>query len=259
MNVYCQSCGSSLVDLHDGVCLDCGYASTGTQLVSTIPTLPKRKIPVRVEVGLAVDRTPSSEAFSDSILVMPAQILTGVSQKAAEVLCWLQTHGDLESGDLEILHTDGGDPKQVVENLLTIEFAGGGRPRETHLDALCRLANLIPFTSNPRVARGVIIGFMTDDSKSLRDGRKPELLGEEFVKRGLLTYLVCEPRDRLMRFADAAQAMVIPITKNPDQAMVKDIVAKVSASIAATLATGGTVPLDIDSENVPDFAKSDKA
>jgi hypothetical protein len=258
---YCQFCGTPLT-ANQGGCPACGSNTVGSSIAGSavvspaIPTLQRRKIPVCLENATVVDRTASSQPFANATLLMVASILNGVSSKAAEVKCWLQSHGDRDYGETEILHSDGVQPKQLVEDLMQIEFAGGGDPAETHLDAIECLANTVPFTSNPRIARGVLLAFMTDDSKRLRSGKSPEQLGEELYNRGLLTYMVCEPRPRLDRFAQAAQALVIPINKNPSQDLVRDVVARVSASIVQTLSTGGTVPVDLNAGDSIDLLQT---
>jgi hypothetical protein len=200
-----------------------------------------------VKLFIDIDRTASSVPFSDAIIrqTIPP-ILRGIESKAAEVLVWLMSHGDLDFSQFPVFHADGVSVDQALAELPSIVFSGGGDPRESHLDGLEHLLNTVPYTNDQRVERGVVISFMTDESKPLRSTKSPTQLGKEFARAGFLTYLVCETdHRRLSEFAMAANAMMIPISKNPGPDMIRDIVSRVSASLVQTLSTGGTIPLDI--------------
>jgi len=251
--VYCSGCGSPM-QFDDIQCLHCGgnpWQQVTTSTLTPIPTLAKKKIPCRVLFGLDIDRTDSAIPFRNAITIdtIP-RVLRGVATKAAEVRVWIQSHGDHDYGEQEILHADGVSVEDALAELPNIPFAGGGDPRESHLEGLEHLLTTVPFTNNPQLERGVVVSFMTDESKPLRSGKSPTQLGLQFAQAGLLTYLVCEDgHRRITEFAHAANAMVIPISKNPSPDVICDVVTKVSASIVQTLSTGGTVPIDINPTN----------
>ncbi|MBL8820128.1 MAG: hypothetical protein JNL58_29160 [Planctomyces sp.] len=221
-----------------------GFNSETHSTATLIPQPRRRKVQVRAEIGITVDRTASSKSFEIGIRECIRLILENVQKRAGEVVVYLQSHGDLDEGQEIVLHSDGVSVEQACKDLAGIEFAGGGDPAEHHLDAFEALALNVPWTSDPSVARGVVIGFMTADSKKATSGRSSSQIGRLMKHTGLTTLLVCEPDcPRLARFADAAEAERIPINNSPTADDLAPIVQQIAASIAQTLNRGDTTPM----------------
>ena len=104
-------------------------------------------------------------------------ILDPIKDKARGVTVWLQTHGDRETGQDEVLLTDGGTPDQTIADAASIVYDGGGDPPEHHLDAVETLHARIPWNPNPAEARGALIAITTDDSKPAQSGRSADDIG----------------------------------------------------------------------------------
>ena len=70
-------------------------------------------------------------------------------------------------------------------------------------------------------------------------------IGEEINKKSLLLYLVCEPTPSLHELCNTAGGLMFQITNSPHPAEMQMIASRVSASIVATMARGGTVPINV--------------
>jgi hypothetical protein len=198
-----------------------------------------------VEVGVTVDRTGSSKAFEVGIPMTFEMIVKQLAAKARSVRCWLASHGDLDCGEPFVVHTDGGSVDQAGEDIKKITYGGGGDPSESHLDAIESLLNKVPWTANPARARGAILAFTTADSKPTRSGISARDLGAEIKRRGILLYLVSEPTPTLHDLVQAAQGLEFQISNSPDPVELQKIAAQLAASIVATVASGGTIPMTV--------------
>jgi hypothetical protein len=198
-----------------------------------------------VEVAATVDRTGSSKSFEVGIPLTFETIVRQLAAKARSVKCWLASHGDLDEGQDFVVHTDGGTPDQAIADIKKISYGGGGDAEEHHLDAVESLLNKVPWTANPARARGAILAFTTADSKPARSGISACDLGAEIRRRGILLYLVCEPTPTLHDLVKSAEGLMFQITNSPNPAELQKIAAQLAASIVATVATGGTVPLTV--------------
>ena len=245
--MYCPSCQTQ-VDASADVCPSCGWrfsASSGKPGTALVRPATRPKIQCEVNLATTIDRTGSSERFQTGIPNTFEMIVSQLRAKAREVKCWLGTHGDLDEGQKFIIHTDAGTPEQAVEDVKKISYGGGGDPPEHHLDAIEELLNCVPWTSDPSRARGAILAFMTADTKPTKSGISASELGKQVKAKGILLYLVCEPTPTLQELASAADGLVFQISNNPQPAEMQKIAAQVGASIVATVATGGTVPMTV--------------
>ncbi len=244
-NAACSGCGAEITAGRPH-CATCGQ-SVAVATPSTSPikiaVRPRPKIPVTAEIGITLDRTASSQTFEQGIRYLVPQLLEGVALRAARVQVYLQSHGDLDVGQDMVMHCAGGTVAEACVDLDDIVFGGGGPPQENHLDAVESLMTTIPFVKNPATHRGVIVAVMNAESKPARSGRSPEEIGRALLDQHLLTYLICEPTRKLKRLSAAARGMLVPISNNPSQKVIEQVVAEVGASIAMTLSTGGTTPL----------------
>jgi hypothetical protein len=198
-----------------------------------------------VDLAATVDRTGSSERFQTGIPQTYEMIVLQVKAKAREVKCWLGSHGDIDEGQNFIIHTDAGTPEQAVEDIKKISYGGGGDPPEHHLDAVESLLNRVPWTADSSRSRGAIITFMTADTKPAKSGISAAALGKQIKDKAILLYLVCEPTPTLHELASAAEGLVFQISNNPDPSEMQKIAAQLAASIVATVASGGTVPMTV--------------
>jgi hypothetical protein len=57
--------------------------------------------------------------------------------------------------------------------------------------------------------------------------------------------LVCEPTPTLHDLVKSAEGLMFRITNSPDPAELQRIAAQLAASIVATVASGGTVPMTV--------------
>ena len=244
---YCPSCQTE-VDTSVDVCPSCGWRfnTTGAKPGPTLVRAATRpKIQCKVDLAVTVDRTGSSEPFQKGIPATFEIIASQVKAKAREVACWVASHGDLDEGQDFIIHTDAGSVEQAVEDIKRISYGGGGDPPEHHLDAIESLVARVPWTADPSSARGAVVAFMTADTKPAKSGVSATALGKLIKDKGLLLYLVCEPTPSLQELATAAEGLVFQITNNPDPAEMQRIASRLSASIIATVASGGTVPMTV--------------
>ncbi len=243
--IDCPSC-KARVETSASACPHCGWRfNLADDPQPSVRPAARPKISAEVDMGLTIDRTASDERFKKGIQDSVPMILKPLETKATKVKVFLQTHGDLEEGQAMVLVTDGGTVDQAIQDAKNIVYAGGGLPPENHLDAIENLLKIIPWVADPRRARGAIVAFMTADTKPARSGRSAREIGEEILKRSLLLYLVCETTPTLKELCDAAGGMMCQITNNPDPAEMQMIASRVSASIAVTVASGGTRPMTV--------------
>ena len=245
--MYCPSCQTQ-VNASTDVCPSCGWrfnATSGKPAQSIVRPATRPKIQCQVDLAATVDRTGSSLRFQTGIPQTYEMIVSQVKPKVRKVNCWLASHGDLEEDQDFIIHTDAGTPEQAIEDIKKISFGGGGDASEHHLDAIESLLNRVPWTADPSRARGAIIAFMTADTKPAKSGISAAVLGKQIRDRGILLYLVCEPTPTLQELAFAAEGLVFQISNNPDPSEMQRIAAQLAASIVATVASGGTVPMAV--------------
>jgi len=244
MQTYCPSCQFPVGRLSGDTCPHCkwplGGAASGRSIVKPAA---RPKVQSEIDLATTVDRTGSSERFKAGIPATYELIVRSLIPRARTLRCTVQSHGDLDDGQNMILHTEGGTPVQAIADVRQIAFEGGGDPPEHHLDAILNLLQTVPWTADPRRARGAILGFLTADTKPARAGVGPRELGVRIKSRGVLLYLVCEPTPALVELVEGAEGLLFEITNNPDPQELHKIAAQLAASIVATVSAGGTVPL----------------
>ena len=248
----CPSCKEALVVDHVDNCPGCGWqfnVGVGKRGVSIVRPAVRPKIPCQVQIAITDDRTGSSEAFKCGIPVTVEGILTPVVAKAREVRVWFQTHGDLDEGQDTVLLVDGGTAEDAKKAANGVVYEGGGDAPENHLDAIERLANTVPWTADPRKARGAIVALMTADTKPARSGKTARQIGEEIKKRGVLLYCVCEETSQLRELCDAAGGWIFKISNTPDLRELQSIASKVAASITQVAGSGATLPFTASRAN----------
>ncbi|MEO1528209.1 MAG: hypothetical protein AAFX06_22490 [Planctomycetota bacterium] len=172
-------------------------------------------------------------------------ITAQIEGKARSLSVYLQSHGDEDYGQDPVLLTNGGTADQATEDLNKIVFEGGGDAEEHHLSGIEELANSVPWNSDPQKARGAVLAYTTADSKPAGSGQSARELGESLRSRGLLLYLICEPKPQLRELCEGAGGLMFPISNDPDPKEMQKIAGQLSASIVQTIATGGTVPLSV--------------
>jgi hypothetical protein len=220
-------------------------ASTGSGQAA--PTLirpaSRPKMQVDIDLAVTVDRTGSSDRFRTGIPITLEAIVTQIEGKARSVRCWLQSHGDQDDGQFPLLHTDGGTPNQAVDDCKRITYGGGGDAEEHHLDGIEHLLNTVPWSSDRSRSRGAILALLTEESKPLTSGKTAQQLGMEIKSRGILLYLICEPRPMLRELVNTAEGLMFQISNNPDLAELQRIASQLAASVIATVGSGSTKPI----------------
>lgn len=245
--MYCPSCQTQVVASAD-VCPSCGWrfnTSSGKPGTAIVRPAMRPKIQCEVEIAWLNDRSGSGENWKVGAPLTAETISSQVGNKARSQKWWVYSHSDEELGELPILHTDGGSPEQAIEDIKKISYGGGGDPPETHLSAIENALDNIPWTLDPARARGAIIAYVNADSKPAMSGRTPAEIGQRIKDKGILLYLICEPTPSLKELVDAAEGIMFKISNSPDPAELQKIGSKLSMSIAATLACGGTVPMTV--------------
>jgi hypothetical protein len=249
---YCPDCGAQLSNLPHGSanCPHCGFPLQVVAPETTVmPNYQQSRVPVNLQMAVDVDRTGSLRRYAEGVPRTLEAILGHLNGKTAGLEVSLQSHGDLDCNEPHILLTDRGTPEQAIADARTIIFEGGGDPRETHLDAIEHLLDTVPWGADPTRSRGAFIAFLTDDTKPTRSGKTPEQLGYEFQRRKILLYLVCQRTPALHSLCTAAGGMMLEISNSPDTAQLLNIAEALSASIAASVGSGATVPVDVN--NLP--------
>ena len=243
----CPSCQHRMESVAD-MCPLCGWSfamQLPSQGQSLVRPAERPKLQCEVELAITIDRTGSSQTFQTGIAKTCGIILKQGAVKARSMRCWVASHGDLDKGQAFIIHTDGGTPEQALADVEGIVYGGGGEPPEHHLDAVESLLNSVPWTADASRARGAIIAFTTSDTKPARSGITAAELGAAIRERGILFYLVSEITPTLLELATAAEGLVFRIRNDPDPVELQRIAAQVAASIVATVASGGTVPMTV--------------
>jgi hypothetical protein len=243
---YCASCQTEVNLSAANTCPKCGASPSAPRLKpgSTIVTRVVRpKSQCEIDLATTVDRTGSSEPFEKGIPKTYEMVLSQLASKARVVRSWLASHGDLDEGQDFVFHTDGGTPEQAISDIKQIPYGGGGLPPENHLDAIESLLTKVPWTADPSRARGAILAFMTADTKPAISGVTPAELGRRIKAKGLLLYLVCEPKPKLQELADAAEGLLFEISNSPDPTQLQQIATQLAASIVATLNSRVTRPM----------------
>lgn len=244
---YCPSCQTE-VDTSVDVCPSCGWRfnTTGAKPGPTLVRAATRpKIQTEVEVAWLHDRSASGSAWAAGAPVTAKIIADEVGAKARSQKWWVRSHSDEELGEMPVLHTDGGTPDQAVEDIKNIPHSGGGDPPETHLSAIEEALDAIPWTMDPTRARGALIAYINADSKPAKSGNSAAEIGRRIKDKGILLYLICEPTPTLQELATAAEGLVFQISNTPSPDELRQIGSQLSASIVATVASGGTVPMTV--------------
>lgn len=253
----CPSCQSILTGTLPPACPTCGAALGGTiggarkqgsLLVPKMPSIrpaPRPKLPVEVTLGIEIDRTGSSAAFQAGIATSCEVLLETIAAKAKGLSVFVGTHGDEECGEAPVLHTSGGTREQAMADIRAITFGGGGDAPETHLDGIRNFLETVPWPMDSHRTRGAFVVFLTDDTKPDRTGATATQIGEAIRAKGLLFYAVCQKTRTLDELVSAAAGLTIPITNSPDRTELQAAAAQVSASLVATIGSGGTVPMTL--------------
>jgi len=243
--IQCPSC-KTRIEKSSRSCPNCAYQicdlSKGQSLsIVTAARRPKNQCDLDFATG--VDRTDSSKKFREGISKSYISIVDLVTQKVCTMRCWIQTHGDRDEGQHEELITDGGTPEQAKEDIQKVVYGGGGPPEENHLDGIETLLNRVPWTADPLRSRGVILGFLTAETKVAESGTTATELGSRIKEMGILLILICQAKPILSDLVDAAGGLMFEITNKPDQRTLESIASKIGASIVASVASGTTIPL----------------
>jgi hypothetical protein len=248
--INCPSCSTQVDTSINSSCPACGLSlgarggpTGGIIGPGVVKAGARPKVQCEVVVAYAVDRTGSGERFQAGVNQIVETISNQVAAKARDVKVFVQTHGDLDEGEQPVLLTDGGTVAQAIQDVRSIVFNGGGDPPEHHLDAIENLVNTIPWPTDPSRARAAVIGLLTADTKPARSGVTAQQLGEAIKTRGLLLYLICEPTPTLYELVQAAGGLLFEISNTPDPTALQAIATQLSASIVASIAKGGTLPM----------------
>jgi hypothetical protein len=175
------------------------------------------------------------QAFPEAVKKSLPLICNPVEAKARGLKVWLQTHGDRDEGQLEVLLTDAGTAAQAAADAATIVYEGGGDPQEHHLDAIETLLNRVPWNPNPAEARGALIAITTADSKPAQSGHSASEIGKAIKDKGVLLCLIGQPTPTLRELTKAAGGFFFEISNNPQVDEMRRIADMVAASITASL------------------------
>lgn len=244
MSRKCPECKKDVADARLRVCPGCGYQldPPSSAHILTSPAV-RPKLPADILLAITVDRTGSSLQFRDGIVRALEGITRALKPHVARLTCYLWTHGDEDDDQFPVLLTDGGGPDQMLADARTIVYSGGKDAAEHHVDGVANLVQMTPWDTASPTSRGVVIAFLTADSKPARSGRSARDIGEEIRRRGLLFYLICEPTPTLVELCNAAGGLMFEISNDPDPKDMQTIADQVGASITATVAAGSTLPL----------------
>jgi len=237
--IFCNGCQKLVAPNNDGRCPACGEASTARPRSPASPSFTVRpaarpKVMPVVEIGITIDRTGSTSAFAEGVKKILPMIFDPVRAKARGVTVWLQTHGDRETGQDEVLLTDGGTPDQAIADAATIVYEGGGDPAEHHLDGVETLHERIPWNPNPAEARGALVVIVTADSKPAQSGRSAIEIGRAIKDSGVVLYVIGQPTVVMLELVEAADGLFFEISNNPQVGEMQRIADMVAASIAAS-------------------------
>jgi hypothetical protein len=193
---------------------------------------------------LAIDRTASSNAFQQGVLQAAVNLFEALEKKSVAVEVWVQTHGDLDEGQLPLLICGGSDTATALSEIAGITYEGGGLPPENHLDAIESLLNSAPWGSGGPSCRDVIILLCTGPSKPAQSGVSPQDLAVRLKDLNILLAVVAEPVDPgIHSLCGAANAEFEPISNSPDKALMQRIGFRLASSILAPVAATGTIAM----------------
>lgn len=238
----CPSCDQAITAT-DHTCATCGFALVrpGRSAQTVIRPVARPKIPVEVTVGIAIDTTGSSAQFADGIRNSTEAMLRPVEAKAASVRCVVQTHGDEDEGQMPTVVADGVTCADAVTTVQALVFDGGGDPAEHHLDAVEHLMNVLPSSQGRR--RVAMIVFTTDDTKAAKSGRSAANIGADLQHRGIIVCFVGTPGTGLEALTAAAGGFFFEIDRTPSSDEMQTVVARISASIIASVTQAPTTPM----------------
>jgi len=219
--------------------LSSGPASLRTPPFSIRPAARPKIIPI-VQVGITLDRTASTMEFADGVTKCLPLILDPLEGKAREVQVWLQTHGDRECGQDEVLLTDAGTTAQAIADAKTIVYEGGGDPAEHHLDAIDTLHGRIPWNPDPAESRRALVAVITADSKPAQSRRSAAEIGKSIHASGVALYVIGQPTPTLVELVEAASGFFFEISNNPQPTEMQRIADAVGASITSPLSKPAT-------------------
>lgn len=195
----------------------------------------RRKVPVEVDLAFTIDRTGSSAAFAQGIVAAVPMIANAISERAAKVRCFLQSHADLDYHEHPVMLVSDGTTEMVAEEVRRMQFGGGGDAAEHHLDGVKSLFETVPWRGHRLRSRSCVVLFSTADTKPLVSGMSPEALGAVLREAGALFYAVAEPSPGIEALVRAADGMSFPIRNDPSPEEMRSIAAKVAASISASI------------------------
>lgn len=236
--VLCTGCQTHVSLDADDKCPNCGAKPSGTSTAEptfTVRPALRPKVTPEVQMAIAVDRTGSMTAFPTAVKNSLPLIFDPVEAKARGLQVWLQTHGDRDEGQHEVLMTDGGTAAQALSDAATIVFEGGGDPPENHLDGIETILNRVPWNPNPTEARGAIVAITTADTKPAQSGRSAEDIGKAIKDKGIVFCLIGQPTPTLLELNKAASGFFFEISDNPSVDEMCRIADMVAASITASL------------------------
>jgi len=237
--MICPSCNYKGLDSNVAFCDQCGWNfepdNNQQQLILGPVVRPEQT--GSVLIGITIDRTDSSKRFQVGSKEILQETFKGLKSNNVTPSIYLFSHGDLDDNQDTIMHTDNGSPEQSILDFNSIQFGGGGVPKENHLDAIEHLKNNIPW--NPRV-RNAIVAILNDESKPLMSGEEVENLGLELKKQNIKLFLICEITPLLYKLAKSAEGVMIPISNSPDSNEIQIIVQQLTASFKASFNSGDT-------------------
>ena len=236
----CTGCQKTVVLERDGRCPNCVTTTGPVGQVGAVPTFTVRpaarpKIMPIVELGITIDRTGSTATFEVGVKKALPLILDPINDKARDVRVWLQTHGDRDCGQDELLLTDGGTAAQAIADIESVVYEGGGDPPEHHLDAVETLHRRIPWNPNPTEARGALVAITTADSKPAHSGRSAGEIGETIKENRVALYLIGQQTPTLIELVEAAGGLFFEISNDPQVAEMRRVADMVAASITASI------------------------
>ena len=246
MNRICPSCDARL-SMSQSACPNCGSVITDlpAPVCRSVVRPRQRRMPLRLQSAIQIDRTGSSLAFERGIHLACKLYLNELDAHVSEVRVSVGSHGDLDYGEAHIMHLEAGSPENALRAVESIVFEGGGDAPEHHLDGIATMARQVPW-SHDGLTRKAMIALVNDRTKPAQCGMTPQQIGSQIKSRGSLFYLVCEPDDDLEALATAAGGLVMPICNDPDANELKRAAAMVSRSLTATITSGGTVPMVVN-------------
>jgi hypothetical protein len=241
---FCPSCQIE-VEATNNICPKCGWKFSENSPAGPTAFKPAReaKIQIIAEIAIEIDRTGSSEEFSNGIALASELIITPVVRKVREARFWVASHGDLDYDEQHILLTDKGIAEQALNDIRSIQYSGGGDPEEHHLDGIERIFKLVPWSTGCADTRGAIVAFLTAETKPAKSGITAAELGAQIAKKGLLFYLVCQETPTLRELLQGENSFLFPISNTPSPQDMQKVAAQISASIVNKAAAGGTLVL----------------